>query len=135
MKCATAFCLLRCFDSCLLSCRQLRGVFPFSIMPSLQEPPCKLFSHLFLEPTQDLAHAGCDHPGFYSENQYQLDHSFKENPDTRGTVPSLMRILFNLCHTACALARFLDTVGKSSSASDITHPKYLKEFTISRGHP
>ena len=59
----------------------------------------------------------------------------KKNSDTCGATPSLLRIRIILCHTTRAIARFLTTTVQSSSATEITRPKYLKEVTISRGRP
>ena len=61
--------------------------------------------------------------------------NLKKNQDTRSAALSLLRIIFNLCHTTRALVRFLTTTGQSFSAADITRPKYLKQVTISRGSP
>ena len=61
--------------------------------------------------------------------------ALKKNPYTRGVTPYLMIILFNLRLTACLSTRFLTKAGQSSSAAEITCPKYLKEVTISRGSP
>ena len=58
-----------------------------------------------------------------------------KNPDTRGAAPYFLIILVNLQHTACVLARFWTNAGQSLSATETTCPKYLKEVTISRGHP
>ena len=78
---------------------------------------------------------GVGHPGFCANSSTDWTTSLKKNPDTRGAAPSLLRILINLHHTARALARFLTTPDQSSSAAEITRPKYLKEVTISRGRP
>ena len=61
--------------------------------------------------------------------------SLKKNPDTRGSTPSLLRVLINLLHTSLALDKFLTTAGQSSFASDITRPRYQKEVAISKGRP
>ena len=37
--------------------------------------------------------------------------------------------------TALARDKFFTTVGQALYASEITRPRYLKEVTISRGHP
>ena len=59
----------------------------------------------------------------------------EKNPDTRGVSPSLLIILVNCHNTACAFSNILTTSGQSSFATEINHPKYLKEFTIPRGRP
>ena len=59
----------------------------------------------------------------------------EKNPDTCGSAPSLLRIVFILSHTALDLDKFLTTADQSSSATKITLPRYWKEVTISRGHP
>ena len=56
---------------------------------------------------------------------------FNKNQDTRGAIPSLLIILINLCHTARAFARFLNTASQFLSADNITRPNYLKEVNIS----
>ena len=61
--------------------------------------------------------------------------NLKKNLDTRSAASSLLIILVNLRHNACAFARFMTTANQLSSAADITCPKYLKEVTISRGCP
>ena len=61
--------------------------------------------------------------------------ALKKNSDTRGAAPYLLRIRITLCHTTRTLSRFMSTAGHSSSAAEITHPKYLKEVTISRWRP
>ena len=61
--------------------------------------------------------------------------ALKKKPDTRGTAPSLLRIRVILFHTRLAHYKFLTTSGQSSSATNIIRPRYLKEFTISRGRP
>ena len=48
----------------------------------------------------------------------------KKNPDTRGSAPSMMRILVILFHTALARDKFLTTVGQLLSAAEITRPSY-----------
>ena len=55
--------------------------------------------------------------------------------DTCDAVPSLLRILVSLRHADRALARFMTTAGHSLSVAEITRPKYLKDFAISRGIP
>ena len=49
--------------------------------------------------------------------------------------PSLLRILDILLQTYHTFARFQITAGQSSSATNITLPRYLKDRTISSGHP
>ena len=61
--------------------------------------------------------------------------SLNKNMYTHGADPYLLIIRIILHHTTCALARFLTTTDQSSSATEITRPNYLKEFTISRLHP
>ena len=61
--------------------------------------------------------------------------SLKKNLDNRGPAPSLLRICVSLRHTTSALASFLTAAGHSSSATEITRPKYLKQVSISRGRP
>ena len=58
----------------------------------------------------------------------------KKKKDIRSSKPSLLRtiILFN---TALTREKFLTTARHSSSATDITCPRYWKEVTISRGFP
>ena len=53
--------------------------------------------------------------------------ALKKSPYTHGAVPSLLRILVNLCHTALAFSRFLTTSVQSLYAAETTRPKYLKE--------
>ena len=60
--------------------------------------------------------------------------ALKKNLYTYVAAPSLTRIPVNLSHTTHTLAMFLTTSGQSSSAADITCPKYLKDFTIKSGH-
>ena len=60
--------------------------------------------------------------------------ALNKNQDTPGAAPSLLRIRISLCHTACALGRFLTTTDQLFSAAETTCPKYLKDVTISRGH-
>ena len=62
-----------------------------------------------------------------------MDHGLKTNLETRSADPYLLIIPVNLNHTACGFARFLSTSGQSASAAEITCPKHLKDFTISRG--
>ena len=57
----------------------------------------------------------------------------KKNPDTRGSTPSLMRILVILFHTDLTRDKLLNTASQSSSTAKITCPRYQKEVTISRG--
>ena len=59
--------------------------------------------------------------------------ALKKKQYTRGAAPSLMRMRDILLQNFLAQAKFLTTAGQSSSASKITHPRYLKEFNISRG--
>ena len=61
--------------------------------------------------------------------------ALKNNPDTCGAAPYLLRMRVILLQTDLAREKFLATTGHSLSASDITPPRYLKEVTISRGHP
>ena len=61
--------------------------------------------------------------------------AFKNNPDIRGSAPSLLRIPFILFYTALARDKFLATSGQSLSAANITRPRYWKGVTISRGSP
>ena len=90
---------------------------------------------MVLELPQDPAHVRVDNPGFCAKKHHRLEHGFKENPDTCGVSPYLLRILVNRGHTACAFARILTTAGQSLSADDIKCPNYLKKVTISRGRP
>ena len=50
----------------------------------------------------------------------------KNNPDTRGAAPYLLRMRAILLQTSLARYKFLATAGQSSSAADITRPSYLK---------
>ena len=61
--------------------------------------------------------------------------ALKKNPDTRGSAPSLLSILITLFHTALAHENFPTTASQSSSAAEITNPRYRKEVTIYRGRP
>ena len=61
--------------------------------------------------------------------------ALKKKPDTRGVTPSLLSICYIPIHTVFAWSNFLTTSGQSSSVAEITHPRYLKEVTISRGAP
>ena len=61
--------------------------------------------------------------------------ALKKTPDTNGAAPSLTRILVNLYHTSSIFASFLTTSVQYSYVAEMTSPKYLKEFTISRGRP
>ena len=61
--------------------------------------------------------------------------ALKNKPDTRGAAPSLLRMHVILLQTALARDKFFTTSGQSSSTTEITRPRYLKEVTISRGHP
>ena len=78
---------------------------------------------------------GGSHSYLYTEEQYQLNNGFKENPYTCESYPSLLRIPVLLLHTALAFSIFHTTAGQLSSATNITLPRYLKEFTILRGRP
>ena len=59
--------------------------------------------------------------------------SLKKKPDTRGAAPSLLRMRAVLLQAALSQDKLLTTTGQSSSAAKITRPRYLKEFTISKG--
>ena len=59
----------------------------------------------------------------------------KKNLETRGSIPSLLSIIFILFHTSLAREKFLTTAGKSLYAAKITCPSYQNEFTISKGRP
>ena len=61
--------------------------------------------------------------------------ALKKKPDTRGTTPSLLRISVILFHTALAWDKLCTIADQSFYAPKITCPRYLKEFTISRGRP
>ena len=61
--------------------------------------------------------------------------ALKKNPDTQGVTLSLLIIGDILLHTVFARSNLLTTSGQSLSVADITHPRYLKEVTISRGRP
>ena len=59
----------------------------------------------------------------------------KNNPDTRGTDPSLLMMCDILLQTTLSQDKFFTTSGQSLSAADINSTRYLKEVTISRGCP
>ena len=59
----------------------------------------------------------------------------KKNPDTRSLAPSLLSILDIFCQTNRAFVKFHITARQSSSASDSTLPRYLKDGNISRVRP
>ena len=61
--------------------------------------------------------------------------ALKKKPETRGAAPSLLRMRVILLQTDLARDKFLTTSGQSSSAANITCPRYLKEVTISRESP
>ena len=58
--------------------------------------------------------------------------ALKKNMDTHVLAPSLLRILNNLCQTVYAFARIWTTAGQSSSTTDSTLLRYLKDGTILR---
>ena len=68
-------------------------------------------------------------------NKTDWTTTLKKNPDTCGLAPSLLRIFDIICQTVRSFARFCTTVFQSSSASDSTLPRYLKEVTIFRRIP
>ena len=68
-------------------------------------------------------------------NNTDLTMALKKNLDTRGLAPSLIRILAILLQTTRAFTRYRITAGQSSSATDKTLPRYLKDRTISRVRP
>ena len=61
--------------------------------------------------------------------------ALKNNLDTRGSAPSLLRILVILFHTALEHDKLTTTADQSSSVAYITRPRYQKELSISRGSP
>ena len=125
---------LYCLKPHLFSYRIRLGVLQLSVQPPPQEPPCQSPRHLFLEASQDLSHAGGNHPRLCTKEQHRLDDVLRENPDTRGLAPSLISILDIICHIIRAFTRFWTTSGQSSSAAYITLPRYLNYFTVSRGN-
>ena len=52
--------------------------------------------------------------------------ALKKMPDTRGGVPSLLRMRNILIQNFFALAKFLTNTGQSSSIAYITRPRYVK---------
>ena len=60
---------------------------------------------------------------------------FKNNPDTRGATPFLLRMHNILLQTVLAQDKFFTTAGQSFSAAKIIRPRYFNEVTISRGLP
>ena len=78
---------------------------------------------------------GVTHPGLRSKDQHLLHYGFKENPDTRGSALSLLRIIVILFNTALVFDKFMTTAGQLLSAAKITRPRYQKEVTISKGSP
>ena len=95
--------------------------------------PVNCFATWSWNPPKDPSHIGGDHLGFCAKKQHQLDHGFKEKPDTRGAAPSLLRVCVSLLHTTCALEIFLTTASQSLSTAKIARPKYFKDFIIPRG--
>ena len=61
--------------------------------------------------------------------------ALKNNPDTIGVAPSLLRMRNILIQTFFNRAKFLTTAGQSYYVTEITRPSYFKEVTISRGSP
>ena len=61
--------------------------------------------------------------------------AFKNNPDTRGTAPYLLSRHAIVLQTALDRDKLFTAPGQSSSAAEITLPRYLKDVTISRGRP
>ena len=61
--------------------------------------------------------------------------ALKNNPDTHGSAPSLLRIHVILLQTVLDWDKLFTTAGQSLSATDITRPRYTKEVTIYRGRP
>ena len=61
--------------------------------------------------------------------------TLKKKPVTCGAAHSLTRMRNTLIQNFLAWYKLFTTSGQSSSAVDITHPRYLKEVTISRGRP
>ena len=59
----------------------------------------------------------------------------KNNPHTYDGAPSLLMIHIILFHTTLYRDKLLTTAGHLSSDAEINRPRYLKEFTISRGRP
>ena len=61
--------------------------------------------------------------------------ALKRKSDTCGDAPSLLKMRVILLQNSLARDKFFPIAVQLSSASKITHPRYLKEFTISRGIP
>ena len=61
--------------------------------------------------------------------------ALKKKLDTRGVDHYLLSTRDILLHTVFDRAKLLTTAGQSSSISEITRPRYVKEVTISRGRP
>ena len=61
--------------------------------------------------------------------------ALKNNPDTHGAAPSLLRMHDILLQTLLARAKFFTTAGQPSSDANIKRPRYLNEVTTSRGRP
>ena len=61
--------------------------------------------------------------------------ALKNKPDTLRAAPSRLRMCIILLQTALAWDKFITNTGQSSSSAESTRPRYLKEFTISRGRP
>ena len=61
--------------------------------------------------------------------------ALKNNPDTHGAAPSLLRMCNILLQIFLSQDKFFATSGQLLSAADINLPGYLKEVAISRGRP
>ena len=72
---------------------------------------------------------------YYLERRTACTTALKKKIDTRVSDPYLLRILVIPFHTAFARDKFLTTAIQSSSAADITRPRYRKEVIIYRGCP
>ena len=84
---------------------------------------------------QGFAHTGGDHPGLRSKSSTACTTALKKKLDTRSIALFLLRIHAILLQTALDRDKLFTAPGQSSSAAEITLPRYLKDVTISRGRP
>ena len=90
---------------------------------------------MVLDPPRDLPIWGVTNQVSKPKINTDCTKDFKKKPDTRGSFPSLLRILVILFHTALIQNMFLTTSDQLYSALEITRVSYWKEFIISRGRP
>ena len=128
--------LLHCLKTRLLPCRCHRGVLPLTVCQSPWYPPYQMPRHLVLEPPpRNLPIQGVNTNVSATKGSTALTTALQGNPDTSGSDPFLLNILFILFRTTIFLAKFRTTAKQSLSAAKITLPRYWKEVTISRGRP